>query len=130
VDTLAVSIPLKDAKQIVDSTYKWAKEFNVDEKLILAVAKIESKFNKHAISPSGAYGVMQIIPVWHKEKILAARAKLGNPELFHIDTNIFLGTWILKDCLIKTGNTIKALQCYSGQTAGYSQKVMSEYQKL
>jgi len=73
---------------------------------------------------------MQVIPKWHKEKVIAARDKLGNPELFNIDTNIFIGAWILKDCLIKHKDTSKALLCYSGQTEGYDQKVMREYRKF
>ena len=121
----------KDAEQIIKSTYKWSKEFKVDSKLVLAVAQVESAFNKHAISTSGAYGVMQVIPLWHKDKIIVARAKLGNPELFNINTNIFLGTWILSECLQKyRGSVHKALQCYSGQTPGYSDKVLLAYNQL
>lgn len=123
-------ITRNDANQIVHSVYKWSSEFKVDKKLLLAIAKVESTFNKYAISPSGALGIMQVIPKWHKEKVIAARDKLGNPELFNIDTNIFIGAWILKDCLIKHRDTSKALLCYSGQTEGYDQKVMHEYRKF
>lgn len=119
-----------DATQIIQSTYKWANEFKVDKKLLLAIAKVESSFNKYAISPSGALGIMQVIPKWHKEKVIAARDKLGNPELFNIDTNIYIGTWVIKDCLIKHKDVSKALLCYSGQTEGYDQKVLQEYKKF
>lgn len=119
-----------DAKQILTSTFKWAEEFKVDKKLILAVAKVESAYNKHAISTSGAYGIMQVIPLWHKDKILVARNRLGNPELFNIDTNIYLGTWVLRDCLVKFKNVEDALGCYSGKTPGYAEKVMAAYKGL
>lgn len=125
------NVPKKEADQIVKAVYKWAREFDVDKNLVLAIIKVESQFNKHAISKSGAYGLMQIIPVWHKDKIIAARAKLGNPELFDINTNVFLGTWVLKDCLTKyKGNVSNALQCYSGQTPGYDQKVLVAYKDI
>lgn len=124
------NVSMRDAAQIIDSSYRWAKEFNVDEKLILAIAKVESQFNKHAISSSGAYGIMQVIPVWHKDKIVVAKQKLGNPEIFNIDTNIFVGTWVLRDCLNKHTTINKALLCYSGQTSQYDVKVMQEYKKL
>lgn len=123
-------ISRNDATQIVQSAYKWATQFEVDRRLILAVAKVESKFNKHAISPSGALGIMQVIPKWHKEKLIAARDMLNNPELFNIDTNMFIGTWILKECLNKYTNVSKALLCYSGQTDGYDKLVMAEYKKF
>jgi soluble lytic murein transglycosylase-like protein len=120
----------KDAKAIVLSALKWAYEFNLDPKLILAIAKVESNYYKHAISTSGAYGVMQVIPVWHKDKILEARKVTGNPEIFNIDTNIYLGARVIKDCLNKHGTINKALLCYSGQTPGYDKKVINEYTRL
>lgn len=127
-------VEMKDAKQILTSTFKWAEEFKVDKKLILAVAKVESAYNKHAISPSGAYGLMQVIPLWHKDKILTAKTRLGNPELFNIDTNIYLGTWVLRDCLVKFKNVEKALDCYSGGNhlinPDYVQRVMTAYKGI
>jgi soluble lytic murein transglycosylase-like protein len=122
--------PKVDAREIVSSVNKWGKELSVDPKLLLAVAKVESTFDPHAISKSGAYGLMQVIPVWHKEKILQARRELGNPEIFNISTNIYLGAKVLKECLEKTGGVTKALQCYSGQTPGYDAKVLAEYRRL
>ncbi len=120
----------RESGEIATVTLKWANEFQLDEKLLLAIAKVESAFNKHAISTSGAYGIMQVIPVWHKDKILEARQKLGNPEVFNINTNIFLGARVLKDCFKGTNNTDKALLCYSGQTVGYDKKVLKEYKAI
>ena len=39
-----------------------ASKYNVDESLIYAVMRTESSFNPYAVSPSNAYGLMQIIP--------------------------------------------------------------------
>jgi soluble lytic murein transglycosylase-like protein len=119
-----------EAREIAIAAIKWAQEFKVDEKLLLAMAKVESNFHKHAISSSGAYGIMQVIPVWHKPKILEARNKLGNPELFNINTNLFLGAWVFRDCTLNSTTLNKALLCYSGQTPGYDQKVLAEYNEL
>lgn len=124
-------VSYKDAKEITFATLKWAKEFEVDEKLLLAIMKVESTFDKYAISTSGAYGLMQVIPVWHKDKILKAKKELGNPELFDINTNIYLGAWIVHDCFIKSrGNLQSALLCYSGQTPDYDKKVLYAYKAL
>lgn len=121
----------KIAKEIVVASYRWASEFNIDVRLLLAIARVESNFYQHAISPSGAYGLMQVIPVWHKDKIIKARQELGNPEIFNVNTNIYLGAWVLKDCMKRTASkTSKALLCYSGQTPGYDSKVMSHYSTI
>lgn len=39
-----------------------ARKYDVDESLIYAVMRTESSFNPYAVSPSNAYGLMQIIP--------------------------------------------------------------------
>lgn len=120
----------KEAREIVLSTLKWANKYKLDEKLILAVAKVESNYYNHAISASGAYGIMQVIPVWHKDKIKDAKKETGNPEIFNINTNIYLGARVLKDCVDRTTGLSKALLCYAGNTSGYDQKVLAEYTKL
>jgi soluble lytic murein transglycosylase-like protein len=129
IEELAISIPRNEAKEIMSSIYRWANAFNVDNKLVLAITKIESGFNKYAISSSGAFGLMQVVPSWHKEKVIRARDTLGDPNLFSINTNIYIGTWILKDCIKKHVGVYAALQCYSGGTPGYADKVLKEYNK-
>lgn len=128
VSELNPKLQQSQVREIIGAVYKWAKD--LDPKLVLAVASVESKFDPLAISTSGAYGLMQVIPVWHKPKIVEAKKELGNPEVFNINTNIYLGTKVLKECLDKTGNIQNALQCYSGQTPGYSTKVLDEYRRL
>lgn len=39
-----------------------ARRYHVPAPLLLAVAKVESHFNPHAVSPAGARGIMQIMP--------------------------------------------------------------------
>lgn len=119
-----------EAREIALSVIRWGNEFKIDEKLLLAISKVESNFHKHAISPSGAYGLMQVIPVWHKSKVLEAKQRLGNPELFNINTNIYLGARILRDCFTMTPSVNKALLCYAGQTPGYDHKVLQEYRQI
>ena len=123
-------IPPTEAEHIVVAATKWALEFNIDPKLLLAIAKVESNYYKYAISTSGAYGVMQVIPVWHKDKILEARRVVGNPEIFNIDTNMYLGARVIKDCMNKHERLNKALMCYSGQTPEYDKKVLNVYTRL
>ena len=120
-----------DAKEIVAAIHKWAIIFKLDPKLMLAIARQESNFNKYAISTSGAYGIMQVIPVWHKQKVVDAHALLGNPEIFNINTNIYLGGRVLLDCTKKQKTTTKVLECYYGKpNTGYADQVLAHYKIL
>lgn len=119
--------------EIVETTKKWASEFGVDEKMLFAIMTVESTFYRHAISNAGAMGLMQVVPRWHLEKILEARKRFGNPELFDTNTNIFLGAWIYKDCLNRFKKQDSALLCYNGSNEspnGYDKKVMIAYNNL
>lgn len=79
-----------------------AKKFGVDNRLVLAVIKVESGFDIKAISEKGAVGLMQLKPAtakWIYEDIL----KLGyfNYELLYsAEINILLGVKYL-DYLIE-----------------------------
>lgn len=117
----------KEANNIVSSFSKWSKEYEIDISLIAAIAKVESTFDKHAISSAGAFGLMQVIPSYHLNKLKTAKKELDTPELFDINTNIFVGSWVLKDCIENQKAINKALLCYNGSLKtpnGYDQKVL------
>ncbi len=81
----------------------------LDPQLVLAVITIESKFNKYAISTSGARGMMQVMPFWQDQ--------IGLPEqsLFDTQTNIRYGCTILRYYLQReNGNIERALERYNG----------------
>lgn len=121
-----------EALRIVNAAIKYSKEFNLDEKLLLAIMKQESNFQKHAISSSGAFGLMQVMPHIHFKKLTQAASATGSPELFSIDTSIYMGAWVFKQCLESKKNlTAEGLKCYNGSsTNGYDSKVMAHYQRL
>jgi soluble lytic murein transglycosylase-like protein len=126
-----IKVSKEDAKEIVAAITKWAIIFKLDPKLMLAIARQESNFDKYAISSSGAYGIMQVIPVWHKQKVVDANKELGNPELFNINTNIYLGARVLLECSKRFKNTTKVLECYYGKpNTGYAQQVLAHYKNL
>jgi TPR repeat protein len=49
----------KDIEVLVQ---RWAPEYSVDPKLVLALIAVESNFDVNAVSPKGARGLMQLIP--------------------------------------------------------------------
>jgi soluble lytic murein transglycosylase-like protein len=130
IQSVNKNVSYADAVQIVKSTMKWANEFELDPALLIAIQEVESKFNKHGISSAGAMGLMQVIPSWHLNKMSKAIADVGNPEPFNINTNIYLGSWVLKLCMKQFNLTKNALLCYNGSNAnpnGYDVKVMQAY---
>lgn len=123
----------QEVKTMVTSAFKWAAKYRIDPLLILSVIHTESTFAKHAISSAGAFGLMQVLPKWHLDKIKDARDVTGTPELFDIDTNIYLGTRILKECQNKYQTIEKSLLCYNGSVgtnSDYAIKVLKNKRKL
>ena len=82
--------------------------------LVLAVIEVESRFDKFAISHSGALGLMQVMPFWLKE--------IGRPNdnLFDMKTNLRMGCTILRHYLDKeNGDLTHALTRYNGSLYSY-----------
>lgn len=120
----------------------------VDVELLKAVVVTESAFNTNALSPKGAVGLMQVMPMTAQRYGVQAdpratvSAKLTDPEL-----NIQTGTRYLADLLrLFGGQTELALAAYNAgegavtragnripnfkETQSYVQKVMSIYRVL
>lgn len=79
---------------------------NVDVELLASVVKAESAFNTHAVSRTGARGLMQLMP--------GTAQKLGVDDAFRADQNIAGGTAYL-DSLLKMykDNLALALAAYN-----------------
>lgn len=131
--TSKYNIPQKQAQEIVISAHKQGEEHDLDPILILSLITAESSFNPQARNNSGAVGLMQVIPYWHRDKISALG--LSQAQLFHVDSNIQLGAMILKNYLDQNdGNMVRALQKYNGSSKDrslrYSNKVFQHYNWL
>ena len=108
----------------------YAKEYGVEEELVVSVIKVESNYDVVAISPVGAIGLMQLMPKTAE----------------YIPENIKGGVKYLKECLSKNGEDIAlALAAYNAglgavkkyssippyrETQKYIEKVLKEYNKL
>ncbi len=115
----------------VAAAYRAGKDTAVDPLLILAVIAIESRFNPVAESTLGAKGLMQIIPKFHKGKLIGHG---GDEALLDPEVNIRVGAQVLREYMRRFGGTETALQAYAGAfeepTAQYSRLVLSERTRI
>jgi soluble lytic murein transglycosylase-like protein len=98
----------------------------LDTQLVLSLITVESRFNKYAISSTGARGVMQVMPFW------VAQIGDANQDLFDFETNIRYGCTILRYYLIKEhGNMRRALARYNGSLGrdDYPNLIYAAYNK-
>ena len=116
---------------MVGTAYRAARDVGLDPLLVLAVISIESRFNPIAESVMGAKGLMQIIPRFHREKLLEHG---GVESVLDPESNILVGTQILQEYVHRTGTLEAGLQFYNGAmsdpTAQYAQKVLAERIRL
>ncbi len=106
--------------EILRRVHYEARRAKLEPELVLALIEVESNFDHYAISSAGARGLMQIMPFWLDE--------IGRPKdnLFHIETNLRLGSTILRYYLDQEGgNLSRALARYNGSVGQtwYPQRV-------
>lgn len=95
---------------------KYAEEYKLDPYLVASVIKVESNFEKDAISIKDARGLMQLTPStakWIAEKLDIRDFHID--MLFTSDINIRMGCWYLNDLRKEFGNHTKVvLAAYNG----------------
>ena len=95
-----------------------AEAHGVDEELLKAVIAVESGFNAKAVSPRGAVGLMQIMPVTADR--YATPAELKQPaatRLLDPRTNVHTGTRMLADLTRRYGGIDVALAAWNAGEA-------------
>jgi soluble lytic murein transglycosylase-like protein len=75
------------ARRIASAVQRECMLAGQDPNLVLAVIAVESEFNPRALSPVGAVGLMQVMPLWKKV--------LEVDDLSHPETSIHAGVQIL-----------------------------------
>lgn len=121
----------EEVAAFVVTAYQAGDESFVDPLLILAVIAIESSFNPAAESVLGAKGLMQVMAKFHTERV----ALHGDQDvLLDPETNIHIGTQILREYLSRSGETEAALQMYAGAindpNSAYARKVLAEHSRI
>lgn len=96
-------------EDLLKAVHYEAVRAGLEPEIVLGLMKVESGFNKYAISSVGARGLMQIMPFW--VKVIGSE----NHNLFDIRTNLRYGCLILRHYLeIERGDMFRALGRYNG----------------
>jgi soluble lytic murein transglycosylase-like protein len=123
----------QQALLISNALYKAAHEFDLDPRLLLALVKVESNFEQDSVGSLGASrGLVQVIPKWHRDKIVEGRKKFGVYSVFDVQLNAWLGAKILDEYKDSQKTLTKALIRYNASTnaVAYADKVLSEYRRV
>lgn len=107
------TVDVKVAREFAEHITRYAEDYEIDYKLVLAVIWQESKFNPTSRSRMGAHGLMQIMP--DTQKAIAERLGNGPYDMSDPEQNIMFGcnhlSYLLK---IYSDNIPLALSSYNG----------------
>lgn len=96
---------------------KWAEEYYLDKNLVYAVIKVESNFNKDAVSVAGAKGLMQLMDKTAEDcNSKAGFGYLIPSDLFVPERNIRIGCYYISKLIKDYGNAELAVTAYNGGT--------------
>ena len=126
---LAQFVPTHEERvEILNHVYCEAKRdpgMQIPPDLVLALMEVESRFDRWAVSPAGAVGLMQVMPFWPRE--------LGvSNQLVKIAPNIRMGCEILRYYLrVEHHNWSAALARYNGSVGHtkYPALVMQRWER-
>lgn len=115
---------------LAEQIYASARLFSVDPHMLLALIKVESRFDSTAASPHGARGLMQIVPRYHRQRIAEARS-IFQAGILDTRVNLYVGASFLSD-LLDESTVTEALQRYNGSTQKrkYARTVLAEYREI
>lgn len=98
----------EEAAKMVSCMIEQAKTYQLDEKLLMAVAQTESCYNSDAVSIADCKGLMQT------SDILAAEAGYQSEDLFHPEISIQIGAEYMKRQMENfDDDTVLALTAYN-----------------
>jgi len=114
-----------------------SQQAGIDSALVMAVISVESGFNRFAVSPKGAMGLMQLMPGTAQE--------LGVDDAFHSEQNVQGGTRYLRELYDRYGDWLRTLAAYNAgpeavdrydgvppydETREYVKRVLSYYRRF
>jgi len=105
----ACAAPTPDDPEVAAAIADCASRYDLDPALLRTVIQAESGFNRFAVSPAGAQGLMQLMP--------GTAAALGVSDPFDVRQNIAGGAAYLRRQLDRFGSLDLALAAYNAGPA-------------
>ncbi|MFL5310824.1 MAG: lytic transglycosylase domain-containing protein [Myxococcales bacterium] len=104
----------EERRHVLAAIVREARRQGLDPLMVAAVIEIESRFDPFAVSPAGAYGLMQLMPPTARELFTGRKASLKTAHLFNPVLNIELGTAYIGQLLRRfDGDLPRALVAYN-----------------
>ncbi|MBA2474785.1 MAG: lytic transglycosylase domain-containing protein [Actinobacteria bacterium] len=95
-----------------------ARNYRLDPALLAAVIYQESRFRPRAESPSGAIGLMQLLPATAQGiAVRTGGTRFRVDDLYDPELNVRYGSWYLRHLLDKYGEERMALAAYNAGQA-------------
>lgn len=107
-------LPPSEVERYAVYIVKHSRENNIDPFLFAGLARVESRFDRYAVSKVGALGITQIMPEHHPEVIASLVDRFGYCDLFNPEHSIAGGAMILRGYKNIHGSMDKALLRYNG----------------
>lgn len=98
--------------------------------LLISIAKVESRFDPHAVSKVGAKGLMQVLPKAWTKKLKEEGLLVDERDLFLSDVSIKSGNRVFVGYLDESKTIEEALTKYVGGDKSYSNDVLKTLGKL
>lgn len=100
-----------DHSELVQTIYEISSLYeNVDPIFVEAIIWAESRGQSDVVSPSGAVGLMQIVPKWHRDRM----ARLGISDLFDAQSNIYVGVDYISELFSISNDPYFVAMAYNG----------------
>jgi len=111
-------VDTRQAESVVPIVDRYARRFQLDPLMVLAVIQVESRFDPTAVSGQGAIGLMQLQGPTARDLAMDLGLQwTGDDLLFDPDLNVMLGCAYLRRLIDRFGDQDAALAAYcSGPT--------------
>jgi len=122
----------KAAYDLATAVIRESRRQDIPIKILLAIIKVESAFNKDAVGTSGEVSYFQVMPKLHLDKVekLHKENVINSTNLANTKTNTAVGATVLKSCFNRYTAMDMKLACYNGsqkdEEKTYAKKVLKQ----
>lgn len=99
--------------EYTDIIFRYSREYDVPESVILSMIKVESNFKEDAVSPAGACGLMQLMPetfIWLASTL---GEEVSEEQIFDPELNIKYGTYYVSTLYSRFGSWENVYAAYN-----------------